>query len=104
MNVPYIKVSKHYTSNGCYADTILVLIIRDSDIETTIEDFVDSLKPSEASEMSLTVEENTEIETSEGYTAYDIHFPRVQCEEKEELVVPPIGSGNQAVYIMGGRT
>ena len=103
MNVPHIKVSKHYTADGCYADITMMLIIRDTDIETTIEDFVDSLKPSEVSEMSLTVEENAEIETFEGHTAYDIHFPRVQCEEKEESVVPPVGSGNQTVYIMGGR-
>ncbi len=88
MDVPHIKVSKHYTIDGCYADIILVLIIRDSDIETTIEDFVDSLKPSEASETSFTVEENTEIETPEGYTAYDIRFPRVECEEKESVDVP----------------
>ncbi len=103
MDVSHIKVSKHYTADGCYADITLVLIVRDTDIETTIEDFVDSLKPSEASEMSLTVEENTEIETPEGYTAYDIQFPRIQCEEKEEPVVPPIDSGSQTVYIMGGR-
>ena len=88
MDVPHIKVSKHYIANGCYANITLTLIIRDSDIETTIEDFVDSLKPQEASEMSLTVEENTEIETSEGYTAYDIHFPRVECEEKENVDIP----------------
>ena len=103
MNVSHIKVSKHYTADGCYADITLVLIIRDSDIETTIEDFVDSLKPSEASEMSLVVEENTEINTPERYTAYNIHFPRVDCEEKEEPIVPPVCSGNQTVYIMGGR-
>ncbi len=88
MDVPHIRVSKHYTDNGCYADITLVLIIRDSDIETTIEDFVNSLKPQEASDMNLAVEENTEINTPEGHTAYNVYFPRIECEQKENVDIP----------------